>query len=231
MNERYFELEKELENHPGFMYLKRREVHSRSLKVFGGNYKDLISLIDAIQDYKFYLRQKSANTVGLLQSDLIRLLHNYLASAISLVDHTRSYVKKWHADDVFKLAYEDKVKSYFIDDKVARMTSDLRNYLLHRGFPSSTIRETFFVGASLPPDVRIIFKSSSVYDWKGWSKKSKEFISCNDGFFELRPLILEYREKISGFYTWFDLELNLLHEKELLDYKRLKDELGEFEND
>lgn len=228
-HERYLELQAELEGNTGFQYLQRRKVHERSLKVFGGNFRQLAELVDLIQDPNYFLRQDFGKKYEELHSELIRLLHNYLAAAKSLIDHTRSYVDQWHAGDEFNSNYQAQVKSLFIENNASRMILDLRNYLMHRGLPSSTIRETLRVDTNKSPEIKIVFRVSSLSDWKGWTSKSKEFMKNSGAYFELKPLVAEYQGLVVNFYRWFGSELDKIHGAELEEFENLKRKIIEFE--
>lgn len=229
--DRYFRLKEELESNPGFKYLKRRKAHERSIYVFGGNFRELAEFVDLIQAPDFYLSRASGKKTEELQAELIRLFHNYLAAAKSLVDHTRGYVEQWHAGDEFCLRYQEKIKVSFVDSSVSRMILDLRNYLMHRGLPPSTIRTSFDVSANKPPEIKVLFRVSSMGDWKGWSSKSKEYMRECGGHFELKPLVAEYQSLVSSFYRWFSSELHEVHRVELEELEVLKKSIAEFERD
>lgn len=228
-HERYLKLQTELEGNAGFQYLQRRKAHERSLKVFGGNFRQFAELVDLIQDPSYYLRQDPNKKSEELHSEIIRLFHNYLAAAKSLIDHTRSYVEQWHANDEFNSKYQAKVKSSFIESNASRMILDLRNYLMHRGLPPSTIRETFHIGTDKPPEIKIAFRISSLSDWKGWTSKSKEFMKSSGTHFELKPLVAEYQNLVVNFYKWFGSELDIIHKDELEEFESLKRTIIEFE--
>ena len=229
--DRYLQLKAELEENPGFKYLQRRKSHERSIYVFGGNFRQFAELVDLIQTPEFYLKQTPGKKTEELQAELIRLFHNYLAAAKSLVDHTRAYVEQWHAGDEFHLKYQDRIKSSFVDSSVSKMTLDLRNYLMHRGLPPSTIRERFEIGAKKPPEIKILFRASSMTDWKGWSSKSKEYMKEHGSYFELKPLVAEYQNLVSSFYKWFSSELHEMHKSELEKLEALKRTIIEFEQE
>lgn len=224
-HERYLELQAELEANAGFQYIQRRKVHERSLKVFGGNFRQLAELVDLIQDPSYYFRQINNKKNEEFHSEVIRLFHNYLAAAKSLIDHTRSYVEKWHVNDEFNLKYQAQVKSSFIENNVSSVILDLRNYLMHRGLPPSTIRETFPIGTDKPPEVKIAFRISSLSDWKGWTSKSKGFMKSSGTHFELKPLVAEYQNLVVSFYKWFGSELDDIHMAELEEFENLKRKL------
>lgn len=229
--DRYLQLKAALEEDPGFQYLQRRKSHERSIYVFGGNFRQLAELVDLIQSPEFYLKQAPDNKSEELQAELIRLFHNYLAAAKSLVDHTRAYVEQWHAGDDFHLKYQEKIKSSFVDSSVSKMTLDLRNYLMHRGLPPSTIRKSFEIGANKPLEIKILFRTSSMTGWKGWSSKSKEYMEKHGTHFELKSLVAEYQNLVSSFYKWFSAELHEMHKNELEQLESLKRKIIEFEQE
>lgn len=228
---KYLELQAELEGNKGFQYLQRRKVHERSLKVFGGNFRQFAELVDLVQDPGYYLRQDFSKEAEEINSEIIRLFHNYLASAKSLIDHTRTYVEQWHAGDEFGLSYQVQVKSSFIESNISRMVLDLRNYLMHRGLPPAAIREIFQVGTNKPPEIQIAFRISSISDWKGWTSKSKEFMSNSGTHVELKSLVAEYQYLIVSFYKWFDSEQDRIHRAELEEFESLKIKILEFQRE
>lgn len=228
-HQRYLELQAELEGSPGFQYLQGRKFHERSLKVFAGNFRQFAELVDLIQDSNYCLQQSSNKKTEELYSEITRLFHNYLAAVKSLIDHTRSYVEKRHASYEFELKYKAQVESLFIESNVSSMIIDLRNYLLHRGIPPSTIREVFQVGIDKPPEIQIVFRVSSLADWKGWTSKSKKYMENSGAHFGLKALVAEYQNLVVNFYKWFDSELDNIHRAELEEFENLKRIITEFE--
>jgi len=99
----------------------------------------------------------------------------------------------------------------------------------HRGLPPSTIRQTFHIDANKPIEIKIVFKVSSLSDWKGWTSKSKEFMKASGTYFELKPLVADYQNLVVSFYRWFDSELNNTHKVELDELENLKRKIVEFE--
>jgi hypothetical protein len=228
-HERYLELQAELEGSLGFQYLQGRKFLEGSLKVFAGNFRQFADLVDLIQDPRYYLQQTYNKNSEELHSEIIRLFHNYLAAVKSLIDHTRSYVDKRHANAEFESKYKFKIKELFIESNVSSMIIDLRNYLLHRGIPPSTIRETFYIGTDKPPEIQIAFKISTLGDWKGWASKSKKFMKNSGSYFGLKPLVAEYQNLVVHFYNWFDSELDSIHRAELEEFENLERKITEFE--
>lgn len=228
-HQRYLELQAELEGSSGFQYLQGRKVHERSLKVFAGNFRQFAELLDLIQDPNYYLQQTSNEKTEELHSEITRLFHNYLAAVKSLIDHTRSYVEKRYINHEFESKYKAQIQSLFMDSNTSSMIIDLRNYLLHRGIPPSTIREIFHIDTDKPPEIQIAFKTSSLTDWKGWTSKSKEYMKNSGAHLGLKTLVAEYQNIVAHFYKWFDSELDNIHRAELEEFEKLKRKITEFE--
>ena len=157
-------------------------------------------------------------------------MHNYLASAKSLVDHTRGYIKKWHEKDDFGRKYQEKVKLSFAENPTSKMIHDLRNYLLHRGLPPSTIRETFNIETREPPKIRVLFNKKNLEEWKGWTSKSKEYMDKFEKNIELKILVSEHQRILTDFYSWFNLEMNLFHKEELISIDNIKVKITAYES-
>jgi hypothetical protein len=225
----YSELRKQLEEHPGWKIKMRREVHLRSVKIFGGNYTELASLIDNIEDPVIYYKDFSQKKCASYHSDIARLLFNYLSAAQSLVDHTRNYFKKWHSDDEVGEKYQEVVENTFVKDRASNMIKNLRNYLLHRGIPPSTIRESFNVETNGPPVINISFEVKTLSEWSKWSKYSKEYMQEKGDYVELRGLIKEYHDLVYSFYKWVDSILGDCYKEEQSEMLKLLEKVIKLE--
>jgi len=63
--------------------------------------------------------------------EVIRLLHNYVAGAKTLVDHTRNLINKYYSDSPFLKEYKAEVEKRFVTNPLAGFVEDLRNYTLY----------------------------------------------------------------------------------------------------
>jgi len=64
----------------------------------------------------------------MFQLEIVCLLHNYLASAKTLIDHTRILVEELYKNTDFWAEYEARKKETFIDSPLAQFVQNLRNY-------------------------------------------------------------------------------------------------------
>ena len=136
-----------------------------SFYVFERNFTDLISLLE-IDDPKIALRiwnVKNRYGINALLLETTRLLHNFVASVMSLRDHSNRFRDKLFIKHPFYNEYNEKVKSCFKDKPVVQFIQDLREYCLHRTLP--------VVGASFSlDDYKHIthLEKSALLKWKKW---------------------------------------------------------------
>jgi hypothetical protein len=106
-------------------------------------------------------------------------LHNHVAAAVSLVDHTRRLSDHCETD-----AYTIMEEYRKRNDKVRLMTEaaflrDLRNYLLHYGVPPVIQSLTFQRGAESPGAHHVIKLSSTrLLQWQKWKANSRAYLAA-----------------------------------------------------
>ena len=140
----------EIEAHPGTR--ARREwdalifVHS----IFGWNQRELMEMIEAIDSNANDLAILMAGNVrhheerkGLF-TELIRRLHNYLASVVTFVDHTRNLMRSYEGSHTHS-EYEQRVAAVTAHG-LARFVTKLRSYLLHYRLPQVGVQVSFDQG-------------------------------------------------------------------------------------
>ena len=66
-----------------------------------------------------------------LEKDTYRLLLNFVASALALVEHTRNIVKELYDKNEIQLEYQNKVNDELSSIPVNKFMQDFRNYILH----------------------------------------------------------------------------------------------------
>jgi len=230
MEDDYWQLRKEVENHSGFLYRESRRTHDNSLKIYGGNFRDISRFIDLIENPKSYFKGGwHDKRQGELFSELHRFFHNYVAAAESLVSHTRSYIKHQHDSDEIGKAYNEKIKDVFTEHSPTIVIKDFRNYFLHKGLPKSSIHTTLQVNGT-PPTIQILFSVEKLLEWKKWSSLSKKYLNDQGENLRLRKLIANYHNNVLNFYRWFDDILESRHQGEVSEMKKLASKVASLEN-
>lgn len=187
---------------------ERWDVVQRSWFVFARNTTELIDLLKVPAtniDASMLLMGDDLHAAAPFWQELDQRLHNELASAVSLVDHTRRLLKHYKDDAAhFVGEYIDRNSSVTtLDESI--FLRDLRNYLLHYGVAPvvqslslGPIDEVGMTGHSIK------LSSSGLLRWKGWKAQSQVYL----GRFEDRdgPVlardVVTYANAMSQLFTW-----------------------------
>src|SRR5438552_4197577 len=101
-------LMKRIEATEGWKVQQRIRLHSVSYHIFMGNYEELKRALEAYHNPAFALPLWSVSNrprLDQFQTSVVRMLQNYVASAKSLVDHTRKFVREYYAGSEFEKKY------------------------------------------------------------------------------------------------------------------------------
>lgn len=150
-----------------------------------------------------------SDQLEMFQLHIVRLLHNYLASAKTLVEHTRILVEELYKDTGFWAEYEAKKKECFIDSPLAQFVQNLRNYTLHRALPFTSTTMKLATGPDF--DSFINLNLSHLRLWDGWSSKAKEFLNTSEEAIRLDEVTNGYTANVEEFYNWFKKRQQELH--------------------
>jgi hypothetical protein len=143
------------------------------------------------------------------QLHIVRLLHNYLASAKTLVDHTRILAEELYKGTEFWTEYEAKKKESFIEVPLVQFIQNLRNYTLHKALPFTTA--TMILAEEPGFDCFINLNLEQLCLWDGWSKKAREYLDNANSEVRLDEIINEYTAIVKDFYDWFKNRQQELH--------------------
>ena len=153
-----------------------------------------------------------------------RLLHNYLASAYTLLEHTRRHIERLYADLPFKHEYGKEKENQLTNYPLVWFVTDLRVYNQHRRLP--------LVGGELSVDVdklpeSKVIRSRVCLDVKDlltrgrkWSRPSREYLASAGNWLPVDKLAEEYMRVISPFYSWLRSREREIHKNALRRHKR-----------
>ena len=116
MTKEIVQLMDKIRNCEGIKCINRMKYHNDCISIFGGNFKELSKVLLHFENLKNALElmdQENRETTEEYQNEISRLLHNFLASAKTLIDHTRIFINKFYSGTrIFKI-YSGKVKEEF----------------------------------------------------------------------------------------------------------------------
>jgi hypothetical protein len=185
-------------------------LRAKSWHIFKGNYDDLCASCDELenptQEYK-----NNESTIIMHEDAYIKMLnverkfHNFLASAKTLVDHTR-VLMKGYAESPLYSEYEGKIKIVGRSPMV-KFCHDVRNYFLHQKNPANNylIHQTWYEDDNVTIArgyVRI--SKDSLLEHSNWSPESKKIINLLEKPFDIRELADVYFEEVSEVNEWIN---------------------------
>jgi hypothetical protein len=190
------------ENEAVLLKRKMQAVHI-AFTIFTGNDRELRNSIDGWRDYD--LSEAWVGSMEPLNQFLIesvfRALHNYLASAKTLVDITRRVVPRIYEGSEFATEYSERITVDFAANPLSQFVQGLRNFVLHEGSPR--------VLASMTEGRAVTLDLTELRKWDGWNETARNFIAnlLDKGEFPpvrvpLMDIIDEYTGLVRQFNDW-----------------------------
>lgn len=226
-------------------------------EIFGSRLrKDLDALNVTINDYshdmklvvehftKFLVGQSNLNVINQdalreWKRDSPRLLRNYLATRMTLRDHTYVLTKKyWEADEKegraedadFMDPYRAKVKELLIKPQFSFL-QDLRNYGVHVSLYPFVLN-TKFAGGYMKNEIHLD-KAQLLDDYSSWTSPAKKYINYHENRVDLLTPMEEWSVACKKFYEWMHGAVTVHHmtdfeavEKAAEDYREWRRETG-----
>lgn len=222
-NENLFNLHKKILDSDGMRFLNKIRTHGFTYSIFLRNYKRLAEII-AIKDAEKILKLNHRENIDEREKffeAVSQETHNFLASCITLVDHTRAFVKNEYSSHSFKEEYDKKILE-ITKNNICFFIKDLRNYVIHKGLPPLNFRMNIINNSDgLEISYSILLNIEKLLEWDKWHSASKIYIRSFDKNIDLEDLSKNYWSLISLFYKWFEERLYEIHKNELQELKTL----------
>ncbi len=208
-------LHEQIQSHPGM--LARRawdslvDIHAVMLT----NQDELTAFVKAVEENTDDAAHLAGN-VGpeeprrTMFREVIRRLHNYVASVGTLVDHTRILIRKYEGTPTHT-EYETR-RLDAISNNVVPFVSKLRNYVLHVGVPSIGIQFRVDHGSE---SVTIFLDRDAALTWKDWPASARAYLESKPSQLSLIEVIEEYAAVIEDLYRWLYDQFPTLHDADI----------------
>jgi len=219
------DLGNEIENSDGWKITNKIFNLGTSHYIYMGNHSQLKQALEIFNNPKVTTEiwaVKNREMLREYQKEVIRLLHNYLASAKSLVEHTRIFARDMYGETDFFKEYEGMIEETFSKSPLARFIQDFRNYILHKGLPITSATLSFSENNGMNSYIKVNIEE--LKKWEKWSAKSKEYLESLHLEINLEQIVTSYTEKVSSFYEWFGKRQEEIHSKEINELHKLQDE-------
>jgi hypothetical protein len=154
-----------------------------------------------------------------LQLDTMRHMHNVLAGAGTLIDHTRVLVERLHpADHYFRNEYKDKVKELFGGSGHAGFIRGMRNWVLHRDI----LPLKFTIGLFTNRSQAVVLDIEQLNSFDGWDFRARALLAAHQSDIRVLPLMQQYHDQVEQFYIWLSQRMNEVHAEALEELRCLQ---------
>lgn len=223
---RVLALNQELQACPGFMILAEIRSISITRAMNERNYSDLQSALStyatlAENDGSVFPIDSPHDESEII--NVMRLVHNYLASSKTLIDHTRRIVRDLCAEIPFLDEYNARVHECFVGNPLSHFVQDLRNLSLHRSIPLRGPTVAMEFDGTISGYYKLDRESLS--EWNGWSRPAQQYLAEVNGHLLVNDLVYAYHNLICGFHRWLEVRLREVFAAEIQEEEDLRQEI------
>jgi hypothetical protein len=154
------------------------------------------------------------------QNELVRLIHNFVAAASSLIDHARAFFEKEYVEKGIFEDYQKEIDRRFATHPLSQFVVGLRQFALHYRTPSISNQITLVPGKSFTH--KVMLSKKDLLEFSGWKSAAKQFLVSSNENISLIDFIKEYSNHINEFYKWVEIRLREIHKVdiEMIETKR-----------
>ena len=135
--------------------------------------------------------------------EVIRLLHNYAASAMTLVTHTTNEARKLdHLEQLanFRNEYKEEINRRFAQNENHQLIQGLRNYMLHYSLVEGSNHWEWHREKGEKRTIGI--QTEPLLKWKGWKPLAKQKIARAGKHIIIHDVVNQYFADIDSFHKW-----------------------------
>lgn len=199
-------------------------VFDNSIYIFEQNYRELAGLVEKmITDPAIFtlLGTEHREDFRILQLEVLRKLHNFVAAVKSLLDHTYRLKHKLYKKGGTFPDYQARVDHQFVNDPSTQFIQDLREFCQHYRIPDLGFNVKVEAGAET---VTLTLLVNDLLEFDGWGDISKKFIQESGEYVNLKEVIDAYHANVIHFYQWFQSRQEQIHADEFARLHELQTE-------
>ncbi len=220
------QLRDELEQLLGSRIIQENNALALSLYTLDRNYEELQELLVAAEariDLNMFDSYRDNDTWEVIDREIVRRLHNFVAAALSLIDHTRRLYEKLYGSDKRFQDYEERKNQEFVNDPLAQFVRYLRQYCQHYQAPN--LRYTVNIEPPYKLEKVITLAKEDLLTFNGWNAAAKKYLTTVTREVHIRTVAEAYITKIRTFYTWFHDRQEDIYAEEIAAFRRMEAEI------
>jgi hypothetical protein len=211
----------ELQNTEAWRISKKIEQLGISAYIFKTNHDELVQRIEYFKSPEAILLWDVRNNAQMERylKEVTRLLHNFVASAKTLVEHTRIIARDMYESTEFWKEYESEIARRFTSNPLVQFVHDLRNYILHRDLPVT------FASLTTEHDSLLKISIHTLREWNGWRGLSRQYVNSIGDDEKIEDIVGAYTDAIINFHNWFNDRQLELHKEVFKEAEELRQRL------
>lgn len=165
------------------------------------NYKELIKKIRNYKNEKNLHFKKDEPLIAEYHIEINRMLHNYLASVYTLIEHTRILRNKFQNDE-FEKQFIKKF-SRLLNDEIYHLYKNLRTCCQHVDVPPTSIGLKFYSLKNLVSQENIFsIDTESLLEWSNLPDDVIGFIEEQDKDIDVKETLEDFHFCLMKFNKW-----------------------------
>lgn len=205
----------EANNSDSFRRINRIQFLLGSYKLFLRNFRELVAHLNYFADPEHaseFWSMRNQWRVTLMADEVQRLLHNFVASAVTLVAHSRKHISSLGKEGIEVPNYQKEIDARFLSNPLVQFVHGLRNHILHNSLASMQSSHHMMSGvSSMSLDASALRRRG---DWNVWARQFLDEVA--DGRVDLLSCVKAYFHQVTEFYQWYE---QALHEVLRDDYR------------
>lgn len=201
----WMRLHDELRASDSYARLLRLKRLGYSINVFNGNAEELFELLSHNNGNEMLSqllpREARVERMGFMLI-VARKLHNFVAAAGTLIDHTRRFVTAVGKNTDFETEHAAAIRASFGDHGVSQFIRKLRNYVVHRDLPLIT-QQFHWTNASKKIRMATALSRDSLLEWKDWGSVANAWLQAQPTHIDLDRVAREYTTNVRSFHETF----------------------------
>ena len=197
---------------PEWKRIARIQHFSTSLRLFHANKKEVTKLLDLMTvDPRGDALGNVSNRARLdaAMEEVLRLLHNFVAAAKSLVDHSRTLYRDLYEKTGLFPDYTTEAKSRFEEESLVQFVNGLRQFAQHYRLPALSYVTNFHVERGLQK--KLVLQKANLVEFSGWNAPAKKYLDAAPAQIDIREVVDAYEVAVGAFYKWMEGRLKEIH--------------------
>ncbi len=225
-SKRLYELNKQLLGSPCMEIMNRIYKFDQSVKIFLSNVRDLENAVQTHVNTPYPDVRDRKGRVDLNEQlfDIVRHLHNSVAAAMSLVNHTRVFYNEYYRDSRQIPDYNHRIQTSFVENGVIQFVKSLRQFCQHYRSPM-TVTSVHFDNQRGRHWRSVGLLKADLIEFSGWSSIARRYLEELPDTIDFMEIVQNYEGSIIKFYDWFFGCLRSIHAEDIEFYNSMSAEI------